>query len=197
MRCRLNSSNVRTCHCVVYKGRIQQKPDNDRGGKAPAAGSGAECKTRSPHSKWGRLESHPHHFIFSLIKKIKSANEQKYVEWSPTLGEHFDPHYTHMPTGVFVWDCRAADSHRGWTLSHVLYRKRVYSRCLCVAARFEVESITSFPAKWGRGEESMRDSAGNVCSRVVQWTTSCPPTTVHDLVWINTLPAEVSLSKTL
>lgn len=103
---------------------------------------------------------------------------------------------------------------------NVLHRKHVYSSCLCVAAWFEMESITSFPGRKGRvaqGERRNREgsrraerekkqritlrfrtqSAGSEGSRVVYRTTRRPPCTVHDLLGINTLPAEVSLRNTL
>lgn len=66
-------------------------------------------------------------------------------------GECVDAQYTCMPTGVFVcvWVVVGHLTHTEGELYplYVLHRKRVYSSCLCVAARFEMESITSFPGK--------------------------------------------------
>lgn len=42
---------------------------------------------------------------------------------------------------------------------YVLHRKHVHSSCLCVGARSEMESITSFP---GKRAEERRASPGNV-----------------------------------
>lgn len=43
----------------------------------------------------------------------------------------------------------------------------------------------------------MTQCPGRIDHRVLFWITSCPPSTVHDLLRINTLPTEVSLSKSL
>ena len=49
---------------------------------------------------------------------------------------------------------------------NVLHRKHVYSSCLCVAAWFETESITSFPGRKGRvAQGERRDGKGGRTSR--------------------------------
>lgn len=66
-----------------------------------------------------------------------------------------DARYTCKPTGVFVCGALGQLTHTEGELYplSVLHRKHVYSGCLCAAARFERESITSFPGEKGAGEE--------------------------------------------